>query len=153
VFKLAFLCAELPSQLVSKWIGPDRWIPAQLILWSIVACAQFWLSGRSSFLACRAILGVLQGGFIPDVCLLLKSNYQNIELTKYTSDHFVSILFLQAPRALNPPWVLLDCDVSLRHDRGILGLWTSSYAGCSRQSWMALAFPHRGALLAKSTDT
>lgn len=60
IFLVSFLCAELPSQLVSKKLGPDRWIPTQISLWSIVAMSQAGLSGKRSFWTTRALLGVLE---------------------------------------------------------------------------------------------
>lgn len=99
IFKVFFLVCEVPSQLVSKKLGPDVWIPIQVSVitrfffslrgysynlqmtgWSLVALSQFWLKDEAGFYITRALLGAWEGGFIADICLYLSYFYTSIEL-------------------------------------------------------------------------
>lgn len=62
IFFCSFLFAELPSQLISKKLGPDVWIPIQMVSWSLVAASQAALTGRKSYFVCRFLLGLIEGG-------------------------------------------------------------------------------------------
>ncbi|KAI0883073.1 MFS general substrate transporter [Annulohypoxylon maeteangense] len=81
VYAVCFLAGEFPAQLLAKWLGPDRWVPSQIVLFSIVSASQFALNSRASFLVCRALLAFLQGGFIPECVLYLSYFYKHHELT------------------------------------------------------------------------
>ncbi|SPJ75595.1 related to permease [Fusarium torulosum] len=80
IFLVSFLSAELPSGLISKKLGADRWIPFLICCWSLVAGSQAALHSRSAYFAIKALLGLLMGGFIPDIVLWLTYFYKSNEL-------------------------------------------------------------------------
>ncbi|SPO41437.1 related to nicotinamide mononucleotide permease [Pseudozyma flocculosa] len=80
LFRLCFFLAELPSQMISKKLGSDVWVPMQLCLWSIFSASQFFMNGRAQFLFFRSMVGALQGGFIADQVLYLSYFYKKTEL-------------------------------------------------------------------------
>ncbi|PWN48110.1 MFS general substrate transporter [Violaceomyces palustris] len=90
IFYVCFLAAELPSQLISKKLGSDVWIPIQMMSWSVVAMCQAAIKGKESFYATRALIGLLEGGFIADTILYLSYFYTSAELTIRLSFFWVS---------------------------------------------------------------
>ncbi|KAI8296716.1 putative transporter [Colletotrichum sp. SAR11_240] len=80
MYRIGFLIAEIPSQMIGKRLGPDRWIPVQIILWSFASGGQFFMHNRAGFFACRFLIGLFMGGFIPDSILYLSYFYKKTEM-------------------------------------------------------------------------
>ncbi|KAH7083844.1 major facilitator superfamily domain-containing protein [Paraphoma chrysanthemicola] len=80
IFLASFLFAELPSGLISKKLGADRWIPTIICAWSIVSASQAALQTKAQYYVIRCLLGLLMGGFIPDIVLWLTYFFKSNEL-------------------------------------------------------------------------
>ena len=79
--------------MISKRLGPDRWIPIQMVSWSLIASCQAFLTNKSSYFVCRALLGIWEGGFIPDNILYLSYFYTGKELPVRLSMFWTSYQF------------------------------------------------------------
>lgn len=80
MYRVGFLISEIPSQMIGKKLGPDRWIPIQMIVWSLASGGQFFIHNRAGFFACRFFVGLFMGGFIPDTILYLSYFYKTNEM-------------------------------------------------------------------------
>ncbi|KAH3898916.1 related to putative tartrate transporter [Saccharomycodes ludwigii] len=100
VFLVCFLVAEIPSQLLSKKLGPDIWVPIQMTLWSIVSICQCAMHNKKGFLATRALIGLLEGGFISDLVLWLSYFFKSNELSIRLSWFWTTLALVQIGTAL-----------------------------------------------------
>lgn len=96
IYLVFFLAAELPGGLISKKVGPFRYTPAVIVLWGGISMAQAGMNSRWSFWLLRALLGLAQGGFIPEMILYLSYFYKSSELSIRMSWFYTGIPLTQA---------------------------------------------------------
>ncbi|KAI9743995.1 MAG: hypothetical protein M1818_002729 [Claussenomyces sp. TS43310] len=80
LFTLGFIITEIPFNIISKRIGPERWLPVTMFLWGTCTWAQVFVKNASGLYALRFFIGAMEGGYIPGMALYISRFYTNKEL-------------------------------------------------------------------------
>ncbi|KAJ7221518.1 major facilitator superfamily domain-containing protein [Mycena pura] len=83
-----YIAAELPSNLLLKTVGPNIMLPAMITLWGVVTTAQGSVKSYGGLLACRFMLGLLEGGVFPGIVLYLSFFYPRMRLQTRVAGFF-----------------------------------------------------------------
>ncbi|KAK9430313.1 major facilitator superfamily domain-containing protein [Lipomyces doorenjongii] len=117
LFLIFFLSLEVPSQLMNKRFGPDRWLPTIMVGWGIVSTIQVLITARPFFFFTRAALGFCQGGFVSGLAFYVSSFYKSDELS-------VRLSWIWATQSgTNVISALLASAILLMRDVGTLKNW------------------------------
>lgn len=87
---VTYILSELPSNLVIKRFKPSRWISFITTGWGIVATLTGIVQGYGGLIACRVILGALEGGLFPGLTIYLTMFYTKREYALRIGYLFVS---------------------------------------------------------------
>ncbi len=71
IFFLAYFAFEIPSNLILERVGARRWIARIMITWGIISGAMALVTGPTSFLIVRFLLGAAEAGFVPGLVLYI----------------------------------------------------------------------------------
>lgn len=87
---VTYLLSELPSNLVLKKFTPSHWLAFLAGGWGIVATLTGIVQSYGGLLACRLILGALEGGLFPGLTIYLTLFYTRNEIALRVGYLFVS---------------------------------------------------------------
>jgi MFS family permease len=71
IFFVGYALCEIPSNLILHRVGARRWMARIMVTWGVVAACTMFVSGSTSFVVLRLVLGVAEAGFFPGVILYL----------------------------------------------------------------------------------
>jgi len=77
IFFLAYFLFEVPSNFALKRFGARVWIARIMVTWGIISVSMAFVTGTTSFLVLRFLLGVAEAGFFPGMILYLTFWFPN----------------------------------------------------------------------------
>ncbi|KAF9451878.1 MFS general substrate transporter [Macrolepiota fuliginosa MF-IS2] len=76
-----YIAAELPSNLLLRWVGPHLLMPTILTAWGVVITLQGLVSSYAGLVVVRVILGLTEGPMFPGIVLYLSGFYTRGDLS------------------------------------------------------------------------
>lgn len=92
IFFLGYFLFEIPSNVILHRVGARKWIARIMVTWGLVSGLMVFVSGATSFLLVRFLLGVAEAGFFPGALL-----YFTYWFPAAYRARVVSALFLAVP--------------------------------------------------------
>ncbi|KAH9904838.1 major facilitator superfamily domain-containing protein [Xylariomycetidae sp. FL2044] len=80
IFYIVYLTIEVPSNIILKRVGPRFYIPGLVVGFGAVSLATAFVQTYEQLCACRALLGIFEGGTMPGIAFFLSSFYKREEL-------------------------------------------------------------------------
>ncbi|KAI0486987.1 major facilitator superfamily domain-containing protein [Xylaria cf. heliscus] len=87
---VTYIVFEIPSNLVLKPIGPQRWLAFIVLVWGVIALATGFVKNFGSLVALRVLLGAFEAGLFPGLNVYLTFFYTKRELALRVGYLFVS---------------------------------------------------------------
>jgi MFS family permease len=87
---VTYILSEVPSNLVLKKLTPSRWIAFITVSWGIIATLTGIVQSYGGLIACRLMLGAVEGGLFPGMAVYLTFFYTKRELALRIGYLFVS---------------------------------------------------------------
>jgi MFS transporter, ACS family, tartrate transporter len=91
IFFIGYFLFEVPSNLILERVGARRWIARIMITWGLISAATAWVTGPTSFVTMRFLLGIAEAGFFPGILLYLTYWFPSSERAKVVGLFMVAL--------------------------------------------------------------
>jgi ACS family tartrate transporter-like MFS transporter len=91
IFFIGYFLFEVPSNLIMERVGARRWIARIMITWGLISAGTAFVTGATSFVVMRFLLGVAEAGFFPGILLYLTYWFPSTERARVVGLFMVAI--------------------------------------------------------------